>query len=416
MGRRNSRVRDLAAEARLDLDEVLVLLWDAEILYVQDANHPIRKRDHNRARRALGIATRRELGSPRYWREALNLTAPDFERTLVELGVQVRPGAKRLPKGAVAKLKAEARRRGAVQVLRELGEPEPKPVRPKPERLEWKTIGQPRELRMMEEEEVVRIHFALVEDFKHYSDPIHPEGVRSPSLLSSAVHRPRTSLGDTLKYPTVEMAAAALLHSLVMDHPFHNGNKRTALVAMLVFLDENKFTLTCGRSAGESAGESALFRLVLLLAQHRLVGADYAQSQDLPDREVLHVADWIRENSRPMELGDRPIQWRRLKRILRGYECDLQPATVGNRVNITREKKEKGFLGRTRTRTLHTQVYFSSDGQDAEENTVGKIRKDLHLDEERGGMDSRAFYESASYSPDDFIVKYSKLLKRLSRL
>ena len=404
-------MRDLAAEARLDLDEALVLLWDAGIQYVEDINHPIRKRDQNRARRALGIATRRELAAPSYWREALGLTEPEFESTLGELGIQMRAGAKRLPKGAVAKLKVEARSRGAVQVLRELGEPEPAPRRDAPRhlrRVEWKTIGQPRDLRMIEEEEVVKIHFALVEDFKGHNDPIHPEGVRSPPLLSSAVHRPRTSLGDLLKYPTVEMAAAALLHSLVMDHPFHNGNKRTALVAMLVFLDENKFTLTCG--------ESALFKLVLLLAQHRLVESDYTQLDDLPDREVLHVADWIRSNSRTMELGDRPIQWRRLKRILRSYECDLQPATVGNRVNITRKTEVKGFFGRKRIVTLHTQVYFSSEGQDAEVNTVVKIRRDLHLDEENGGMDTRAFYESAPYSPDDFIVKYSKLLKRLSRL
>lgn len=39
------------------------------------------------------------------------------------------------------------------------------------------------------------------------------------------------------------MAAAALLHSVVLNHPFFNGHMRTALVAMLVYLDENGVTM-----------------------------------------------------------------------------------------------------------------------------------------------------------------------------
>ena len=414
MARRHCRVKDLAKEAHTDFDETLVRLWDTGISYVEDINHSIRKRDLNRARRALGVATRRELSSPDYWCQSFNMTEEDFKRLLLDLDINMKVGAKRLPKGAVVKLKAEARRRGAAQILKDVDRPDVETLKEEKKKLEeledleWKIIGHPRDIRMIDEEEVAKVHFALVEDFKEHNDPIHPEGVRSDSLLSSAVHRPRTSLGNELKYPTVEMAAAALLHSLVLDHPFHNGNKRTALVSMLVFLDENKFLLTCG--------EGDLFKLVLLTAQHQLLGSRYTQSSDLADREVLYISDWIRSNSRSMEFGDRAIQWRRLKRILRSYSCELQQATVGNRINIIRKKEKKGFFGRTKTITLQTQVFHGGDGLDAEENTVVKIRKDLHLDEENGGMDTRAFYQAAPYSPDDFIVKYRKTLKRLSRL
>ena len=391
----------------MDFDETLVLLWDAEILYVEDINHSIRKRDLNRARRALGIATRRELGSPSYWCQSFNMTEKDFEETLQDLGINMRKGAKRLPKGAVAKLKGEARRRGTKQILKDIDEPDEEASKVTQEELEWREIGRSRQIRMLEESEVIAIHFALVKDFEEHNDPIYPAGVKSDDLLSSAIYRPRTSLGDERKYPTVEMAAAALLHSIVLDHPFHNGNKRTALVSMLVFLDENRFLLKCT--------EQELFKKVLLTAQHKLE-PDYIRSNDLPDREVLHLAEWIYSKSRIMELGDRPIQWRRLKRILKKYDCTIQQATVGNRINIVRKKITKGFWGRTTTTALHTQVFYKGDGFDAEENTVVKIRKDLHLDEENGGIDAMIFYQTEPYSPDDFIVKYSKLLKRLSRL
>ena len=220
MARKHCKVKDLAKEAQMDFDETLVLLWDTGIGYVEDINHSIRKRDLNRARRALGIATRRELSSPSYWCQSFNMTEKDFRQKLLDLDINMRVGAKRLPKGAVVKLKAEARRLGAIQVLKDIDGSDleaPKNEEKKLEELEWKIIGQSRDIRMIDEDEVTKIHFALVEDFKEHNDPIHPEGVRSDSLLSSAVHRPRTSLGNEMKYPTVEMAAAALLHSLVLD-------------------------------------------------------------------------------------------------------------------------------------------------------------------------------------------------------
>lgn len=63
--------------------------------------------------------------------------------------------------------------------------------------------------------------------------------VRDPDLLESAVARPQASAFGQDAYPTVYEKAAALLHSLVLNHPFRDGNKRTATLAMLLFLRMN---------------------------------------------------------------------------------------------------------------------------------------------------------------------------------
>lgn len=68
-------------------------------------------------------------------------------------------------------------------------------------------------------------------------------GIRELGLVESAVHRPQASFGDTDLYETVFEKAAALLHSLLMNHPFVDGNKRTALAATGIFLAMNGFTL-----------------------------------------------------------------------------------------------------------------------------------------------------------------------------
>ena len=99
------------------------------------------------------------------------------------------------------------------------------------------------DLRTLSAEDVLQIHEILVADFQESGDPISPPGVRSVSLLQSAVGRQTTGIGSVLKYPDPIFNAATLLYGLCNDHPFHNGNKRTALVAALVHLDRNKFTL-----------------------------------------------------------------------------------------------------------------------------------------------------------------------------
>jgi death-on-curing family protein len=267
------------------------------------------------------------------------------------------------------------------------------------------SIGHERDIRFLSVQEVEGVHMALVEDFAGDSDPIAPPGVRSQDLLASAVHRPSTALDGATKYPTVEMAAAAFLHALVHNHPFHNGNKRTALVAMLVFLDENGLVLTCD--------EDQLFKLVLQLAQHALAKGPRAE---LADREVLAVAMWLKENSRWIEKGDRSIPWRRLQRILMDYQCTFDFPGGGNRINISRSVTERTrFLGRLRMRVLRTQTFYGDQGREIDKNAVNKIRHDLHLDEEHG-IDSSAFYDRSPISPSDFILRYRKTLKRLARL
>ena len=81
-------------------------------------------------------------------------------------------------------------------------------------------------------DEVLEIHRALLERFGG------PAGVRDLGLLESALYRPRTGYYEDL----AEMAAA-LFESLIMNHPFIDGNKRVAFFATDVFLRLNGYKL-----------------------------------------------------------------------------------------------------------------------------------------------------------------------------
>lgn len=70
------------------------------------------------------------------------------------------------------------------------------------------------------------------------------QGIRDFALLHSALERCKaTYVGEDL-YPDLFHKAAALLHSLVMNHAFLDGNKRTAYEVMKGFLYFNSYLIT----------------------------------------------------------------------------------------------------------------------------------------------------------------------------
>ena len=85
-----------------------------------------------------------------------------------------------------------------------------------------------RSVQFLSRDEVLAIHQRLIEVFGG------PEGLRDPGLLDSALHRPQTGY-----YEDLSAMAAAMFESLLMNHPFVDGNKRVAFFATDVFLRLN---------------------------------------------------------------------------------------------------------------------------------------------------------------------------------
>jgi death-on-curing protein len=67
--------------------------------------------------------------------------------------------------------------------------------------------------------------------------------VRDQNLVQSSAVRPSAGAGQRDTYRTIPEKAAALLESLVLYHPFVDGNKRSALVAAGIFLERNGWRL-----------------------------------------------------------------------------------------------------------------------------------------------------------------------------
>ncbi len=68
-------------------------------------------------------------------------------------------------------------------------------------------------------------------------------GLRDSGALEAAVRRPAMTFGGEDLYPDIPAKAAALLHSIVIRHPFIDGNKRVGAHAALVFVKINGWNI-----------------------------------------------------------------------------------------------------------------------------------------------------------------------------
>ncbi|MEO6027908.1 MAG: type II toxin-antitoxin system death-on-curing family toxin [Candidatus Binatia bacterium] len=101
-------------------------------------------------------------------------------------------------------------------------------------------------------------------------------GIRDRGALESAAARPQATFGGEDLYSDVAAKAAALMHSLVMNHPFVDGNKRVGAHAGIVFLLVN--------DVEPDFATAELTDVILTMARGEL------------DAEALAI--WLRQRSR----------------------------------------------------------------------------------------------------------------------
>lgn len=246
-----------------------------------------------------------------------------------------------------------------------------------------------------------------MDDFAASQDPISPSGVKSIDLLESAVSRQHTGIGSRLKYETPTLNAATLCYGVCCDHPFHNGNKRTALVATLCHLDANELMLQ------DEVSQDGLYELMVKIASHGF--ATKGVRGDQSDDEVNEIGRWIRKRTRRIEKYDRIITCRELKTILRGYGYELENLE-GNHVDVVqyRDKRRLFGLRSTRVRDRIMRIPYPRDGAPVGRSMLKELRERCSLTE-RDGVDSVMFY-SHRRPTDYFVTRYRKTLARLAKV
>ncbi len=99
-------------------------------------------------------------------------------------------------------------------------------------------------------EQLLLIHELQIEEFGG------SYGIRDLNGLDSAIMRPQSSFGGKDLYVSFFDKAAALMHSVILNHAFVDGNKRTGMVSGIVFLEMNGFKLEVEQEEFSSTARS----------------------------------------------------------------------------------------------------------------------------------------------------------------
>ena len=274
-------------------------------------------------------------------------------------------------------------------------------------------------------DEVLHVHDVLVRNFSATSDPIAPPGVRDRGLLESAVARQDVCFDGIYKYTNPHECAATLTYGLCNNHPFHNGNKRTALVCMLAHLDKNGLALV-------DTKQKDLFDMILALAckslsptgrtppsrRRKRKKRDGATQRPRSgaDEQVQALTQWIQLRAKKPRRGEKQITYRELRRILRGFGFELRPSKRGNHQDVYRVRTKTTGLCKT-TQRIHEQrigtIGYRDEGTFVAVGDLKKIRRLCNL-QETDGVDSAAFYDDDAVI-EGFVNRYRTILRRLAR-
>lgn len=238
-------------------------------------------------------------------------------------------------------------------------------------------------------EDVLTIHDELVKLFEKQEDPISPPGIKSKPLLESACSRPLTAIGKTEKYPSLEKKAAALFHSLTKNHAFYNGNKRTAVVALLTLLNRNDKLLA------SEITDDILYDFVVAVTSNEFPQKQHGLSVD---QVVEHIGRWIKLNTRTSKVTLGAMKTSEFKK-----KCSLLGAQV-------KESDGGSFVVSSRDRSIR----ISRSTKQLSGPVVQRYLQRLRLNEASSGVSISEFDEGMS-SEREQIHRFLLTLKRLAK-
>lgn len=119
-------------------------------------------------------------------------------------------------------------------------------------------------------EQVLAIHDDQIERYGG------SHGIRDLGLLEAAIVRPQSTFGGEDLYPNIFLKAAVIMHGIIMNHPFLDGNKRSGSVACARFLFINGYDLV--------VNQEELVRVTLKVHSKAI--------------SIEKLASWLRRNSK----------------------------------------------------------------------------------------------------------------------
>jgi death-on-curing family protein len=211
-------------------------------------------------------------------------------------------------------------------------------------------------------------------------------GLKSPSLLSSALSRQYVSFGVTSKWKTIFEIASTLFFGLVKNHAFHDGNKRISLLMLLYYLHENGRVVNCSHKEFQD--------LTVRTAANDLYnyGKPYRKFAKKPDSDILFIANFIKRKTRKIDKRYYPVIYREFDTLLREHGCRLDNPSGGFIDLVYNEQVEKWHGFKTKIVERRFRIGFNGWTKQIGPKAVKEGLKAANLIS-KCGVDSNVFFK-----------------------
>lgn len=166
-------------------------------------------------------------------------------------------------------------------------------------------------------DEVLIVHFLLADMFYGRQAGIGGIGPKSLDLLVSAVSRQHVGFGSKIKWERPEELAATLLYGIVLNHPFHDANKRTGFLSTLLLLNNHGITIRVSEKQFEDFTVSVAERSFRKMEKFK---RDFEGREDA---DVRYIAHYLRGATRQTDKKDYIVTYRELNALLKRFGFEL---------------------------------------------------------------------------------------------
>jgi death-on-curing family protein len=253
-------------------------------------------------------------------------------------------------------------------------------------------------------QDVLKAHFLLADHFRTKKEGIGGVGPRSLHLLESAVARQWAGYRNLAKWSDLTDVTATLFFGLIRNHPFHDANKRTALLCAL-------YQLGCNNRV-PSVSEKEFEEMTLRVAERTLEKYPrYETSADSDDPEVRFISHFFKRKTREGDSRHYVITYRLLDQILRRFGARLDNQTA-NTIDVLFDRTRSVFFVKRQVTHRAVQIRFHGWGSEVNREDIKRLRTALKLTGAYG-IDSQVFFQGVE-PLEALIAQYRGPLERLA--
>lgn len=256
-------------------------------------------------------------------------------------------------------------------------------------------------------DEILRAHYLIADYFSDEEKGI-VYGMKSETLLGSALGRQITGFGNIDKWKSPIEICGTLFYGLIKNHAFHDGNKRTAFLILIYHLEKYNLQFK------DKNKKERIETLAVNVAANELDGnyERYQQFKHDEDAEVRFVIDYLERNTRKFNKRFYAVTFSDFNHLLGRFDVQLTNPH-GGFIDVCQYKVPKSFLG-LRTKKKWCKVYqigFTGWKRKVGMKALRETLKAVNLTTSNG-VDSEVFFKGADILAV-LIDEYNDPLRRL---